>query len=208
MNFKIFIILVLTIFIFSCKDDDYQDSMNNLEDATILSMSTEECYCCAGYHIELNDETIFVDIDDFPTNEEVDAAIQTENFPIEVRMMTIPYDGDCPNETVAITEIELKNSIDTNTVKIFKYDGSIQCDYAGIPLNDMEQELFDAGITVVCSQKNSNGLNYTQVCGNATGRINVYLIYNYDLSIANELGFKSVDELSEYVDQPCEYINM
>lgn len=93
---------------------------------------------------------------------------------------------------------------DIETVKVFKSDKSIQCEFKGIELDVMAQELLDKGITIFCWQKESDGLFRTSVCGSGTGSINVYLISEDSLQDAESLGFNSVSELSEYRDSPCE----
>lgn len=90
------------------------------------------------------------------------------------------------------------------TIKVYKYDGSVQCENEGIALDDMEHELTNAGITVYCSKKGFDGLAYPAACGNATGVINIYEIERIDLEIAEDLGFEPVNGLSFYVDQHCE----
>src|SRR5690606_29354163 len=89
------------------------------------------------------------------------------------------------------------------TTKVFKYDGSRQCENNGIPLDVMAQELIGGGVDVICSQKSSNGMAYPAVCGAGTGAINVYLIHQENLSDAEALGFSSVNELPNYLDTPC-----
>lgn len=87
--------------------------------------------------------------------------------------------------------------------KVFKYDGSVQCENKGVPLDTMVQELNNAGIEVVCSQKGNDGLSRTAVCGTETGNINIYRIKGSDLSKAEELGFRSIEKLIEYSDTSC-----
>ena len=87
--------------------------------------------------------------------------------------------------------------------KVFKYDGSVQCESKGIPLDTMVMVLSNAGIDVVCSQKGHDGLARTAVCGAETGNINIFQIKGSDLSKAEELGFRSIEELTEHNDMPC-----
>ncbi|MCH9813994.1 MAG: hypothetical protein K0U47_08650 [Epsilonproteobacteria bacterium] len=91
-----------------------------------------------------------------------------------------------------------------NKVKIYKYDESIKCFSEGSSLNEMSLELIDLNITVYCAQKNYDGLNYTDECGENTGRINVYLIHKDNLNATRSLGFESIDQLGEYVDKDCD----
>lgn len=88
--------------------------------------------------------------------------------------------------------------------KVFKYDGSIQCESSGIELNIMALELIEIGVDIVCSQKGHDGLNRVTVCGEGTGNINIYQINSSNLPAARSLGFESVNTLSDYNDQVCE----
>jgi hypothetical protein len=90
------------------------------------------------------------------------------------------------------------------TIKVYKYDGSVQCENGEISLDEMENELTDAGVTVYCSQKGFDGYAYPTACGNATGVINIYEIDILDLEIAEVQGFEPVNDLSFYLDQHCE----
>ena len=92
----------------------------------------------------------------------------------------------------------------TDQVKVYKYDGSVQCESSGTSVEDMQRELADAGIHVACGQKAGDGYAYAAVCGTATGMINVYTIGNADLPEAESLGFKSTGELPDYQDQDCD----
>lgn len=92
---------------------------------------------------------------------------------------------------------------DPNHAKVYKYDGSIQCEDAGTSVEEMQQELTHAGIPVACGQKAGDGYAYPAVCGTATGMINVYTINQEDVSRAEDLGFRSVAELPDYEDRAC-----
>lgn len=89
-------------------------------------------------------------------------------------------------------------------VKVYKHDGSVQCEATAIDLNVMAKELINAGIDVICSQKGDTGLMYVTVCGGATGSINIYTIHKENLTDAIALKFESVEQLTEYRDQKCE----
>ena len=92
----------------------------------------------------------------------------------------------------------------SDKTKVYKYDGSVQCENNGTSLNEMALELMNSDITVYCSQKNYDGLAYASVCGGNSGRINVYLINNYDLTTSEALEFKSVSELTDYINKDCD----
>jgi hypothetical protein len=90
-----------------------------------------------------------------------------------------------------------------STVKVFKYDGSVQCGSAGIDLDVMVFELINGGVDVLCSQKGHDGLVRATVCGNDTGNINIYKIHKSNLTDAENISFLSVNTLSEYQDTKC-----
>lgn len=75
------------------------------------------------------------------------------------------------------------------TIRIFKYDGSLQCAQGTErTLETMKEEL--NGVQVLKAEKISDGLMRAQVCGQSTGRANVFDIYEKDLAAAEALGFK------------------
>ena len=89
--------------------------------------------------------------------------------------------------------------------KVYKSDSSVQCDIdSAIELETMKQELIDEGIDVICSQKLNDGEPRNAACGIDSGNINVYVINTSNLVDAENIGFNSVDELTEYVDETCE----
>ena len=89
-------------------------------------------------------------------------------------------------------------------IKVYKSDGSIQCENTGVELNTMALELTNVGIDVICAQKGHDGLMRAAVCGADTGNLNIYEINSVNLPDAEPLGFKPVYDLSEYQDQKCE----
>ena len=82
-----------------------------------------------------------------------------------------------------------------NTEQVYKYDGSVQCGWEGVPPEVMEEELTEAGIDVLAFRKDHDGRGYAAVCGNGTGRINVYEIRKTDVIRALELGFHLLSDL-------------
>lgn len=96
-----------------------------------------------------------------------------------------------------------RETIESGTVKVFRYDGSVECEQPGITLDEMMQELTDAGIEVICAQKSHDGLARTAVCGAGTGNINVYVIPVAARQTALDIGFRSVSVLGDYTDEPC-----
>ncbi len=89
------------------------------------------------------------------------------------------------------------------TVKVFKYDGSVQCGSVGTAVTVMAAELSNAGVAVICSQKGQDGLAHPTVCGTATGAINIYQVDHTNLAKAETLGFAAVSTLASYQDQTC-----
>lgn len=80
---------------------------------------------------------------------------------------------------------------DESTVQIYKYDGTLQCGMGGeIPLEEMAKELATAGIDVITSRKDTDGLAHISVCGASTGAINVYVIDREALPAAQKLGYR------------------
>lgn len=74
-------------------------------------------------------------------------------------------------------------------VRVFKPDGSLQCDRAKpVPVATMQTEL--KGILVHASFNQNDGLLRVQMCGAPTGNSNVYEINRSDLEAALKLGFK------------------
>ncbi len=74
-------------------------------------------------------------------------------------------------------------------VKVFKYDGSLQCGTGkAISLDEMKNEL--SKFKIYSSEHKSDGLMHMQVCGAATGKANVYEVDRKDLADVKKLGFK------------------
>ncbi len=79
---------------------------------------------------------------------------------------------------------------DSQTVIVFQYDGSKQCEGdSGMSLDDMAKVLTGAGIEVRNRKQAHDGLLHPAVCGFSTGRINTYEIASSDLDKALGLGF-------------------
>ena len=91
----------------------------------------------------------------------------------------------------------------TPHTKVYKSDGSVQCENTGIDLDVMGLELSNAGIDYTCAQKGNNGLVYAQICGGATGLINIYTLNTKNIEDIHALGFESVYTLVDYQDEVC-----
>lgn len=80
-----------------------------------------------------------------------------------------------------------------NLVRIYKLDGSRQCEKKpGVAIDIMEREL--AGIAVHSRDKRKDGLMHVQVCGSPSGMINVYEIEMPFLKQAEQRGFKRLED--------------
>ncbi|MCP4583895.1 MAG: hypothetical protein GY839_19970 [candidate division Zixibacteria bacterium] len=85
-----------------------------------------------------------------------------------------------------------RNPLNTDDyyVHIYKYDGSIQCEFIGYTVEQMKVQLTMSMIRIVDCYKSSDGMDYPAVCGYITGRINVYVIPRNRLDDALDLGFQ------------------
>lgn len=87
------------------------------------------------------------------------------------------------------SEVIVEKSKSTNRVKVFKYDGSLQCGQGKkIAPADMQKDL--KGIEVFSSSNQNDGMMRIQLCGSPTGNANVYEIDRKDFEAALKLGFK------------------
>ena len=77
----------------------------------------------------------------------------------------------------------------TDKVKIYKYDGSLQCGMGkSVSPEDMQKDL--KGLKVYSASSKTDGLMHIQQCGTPTGKVNVFEIDRKDLATAKKLGFK------------------
>lgn len=102
--------------------------------------------------------------------------------------------GQCRKSQKNIPKVQLPTAgngkaTSSRKVKIFRYDGSLQCGQGNaIELKEMAKELKD--IEILSMYKKPDGLMHIQVCGSPTGIANVYVISEADLGRATALGFK------------------
>jgi len=94
-------------------------------------------------------------------------------------------------------------STSNDTVKVYRSDGSLQCEGGGITPETMRATLESAGIAVQCAQAGHDGNMHITVCGSPTGNINVFTIEKRQAEGARIIGFAPVSELSGYQDEPC-----
>lgn len=77
-----------------------------------------------------------------------------------------------------------------STVTIFKHDGTLQCGLGKeVTLAQMAAALEAAGVTVLARRKANDGKLHIELCGSASGRINVFEIPAASLRAAQKLGF-------------------
>ena len=89
----------------------------------------------------------------------------------------------------ALTAATVQASSPAAKVKVFKYDGSLQCGMGkAISLDQMAKEL--SGIPIHSSIKKRDGLMHIQVCGSITGMANVFELPTVNLKQAEGKGFK------------------
>lgn len=94
-----------------------------------------------------------------------------------------PVAGETPFSQTSTMTNQIKK------IKIYKPDGSIQCEKGtGISAAEMQKQLGD--IKTYSAENKSDGLIRIQVCGTPTGNCNVYEINEADFVKAEKLGFK------------------
>ena len=82
-----------------------------------------------------------------------------------------------------------RNQAAMKTIKIYKLDGSVQCEpQSGKQIQEIQSEL--EGIAIYSSKKSHDGMMRTQVCGQLTGQCFVFEIAENDLEKAKNKGFK------------------
>ncbi len=85
--------------------------------------------------------------------------------------------------------LESQKEKKVKTVKIYRYDGTLQCGMGKrISIDDMQKELKE--IPVLSSAHLNDGLMRIQLCGSPTGDANVYEIEETNLEKAKALGFR------------------
>lgn len=88
-----------------------------------------------------------------------------------------------------IEQLQAKHDNKPKTVKVYRYDGTLQCGMGKrVPMEEMQKELKD--IPVLSSAHLNDGLMRIQLCGSPTGDANVYEIEEIHLDKARALGFR------------------
>ena len=101
------------------------------------------------------------------------------------------YARNQPKETAVATEATptVTPSLAPSSVKVFKYDGSKQCEMkSGRSLDTMEKDL--KGIQVLSRERKNDGKMRIQMCGADTGWANVYEVPVSDKEKAIKRGFQ------------------
>lgn len=91
----------------------------------------------------------------------------------------------------------------THLVKIYKYQGSLQCQGGGLSLKQMRQQLLRAGIKAVKSSCGVDGMIYPAVCGAPDGKINIFTINSKSLVKAQSQGFDLLKNLPDAQSTNC-----
>lgn len=94
-----------------------------------------------------------------------------------------------PEGPEAVLSPKKRETSKEKTIFIYKYDGTLQCAQGKeISLDQMAEEL--VGLTIYSQEKRHDGMLRVQVCGQSTGRANVYEIKQMDLNKAQAQGFE------------------
>lgn len=88
---------------------------------------------------------------------------------------------------VKVPETKMESRV-TDHIRVYKYDGSLQCAQGGQPVAEMQKEL--KGVQVFSAENKPDGLMHMQMCKSPTGKANVYEIDRRDLEAVKKLGFK------------------
>ena len=94
-------------------------------------------------------------------------------------------------EDKAEAEVSMSEKKSETTVKVYKADGSLQCQPdSGLSLKEMAKQLNN--ITAISHERKHDGKMRMTLCGTPTGYMNVYEINESQLEKALEYGFKKL----------------
>jgi hypothetical protein len=98
--------------------------------------------------------------------------------------------GNCRSQKLDSVESSTTPlALPSQRIRVYKYDGSKQCGMGkAMSLDEMKKQLGD--IPVFSQMNMADNLMRTQVCGNDTGRANVFEIDQSRLEDAKKKGFK------------------
>jgi hypothetical protein len=91
----------------------------------------------------------------------------------------------------------------SDSAKVYRDSGAIQCESEGLTLGEMRQQLEDAGVQVLSASCGSDGVMRTTVCGAPAGHIGLFEVASDDLATAKALGFDSLETLPQAVETAC-----
>lgn len=94
-------------------------------------------------------------------------------------------------------------STTTQSVKVYKSRGAIQCGDQGKPPAEMSRELVDAGVPVLSYACGTDGRMYTAMCGRPDGKINIFEIPGEQLNKALALSFQPLSNLPDAQEVEC-----
>ena len=89
------------------------------------------------------------------------------------------------------------------SVRTYKYLGSVQCSGGGMSLNDIKRQLKDAGIEVSSARCGIDGNMHAAMCGAPDGRIAIVEIPENKATVAAALGFLPLKNLPDATEVPC-----
>ncbi len=102
------------------------------------------------------------------------------------------YLASCTSTHCRLKEIESlqsKQDPKPKTVKVYRYDGTLQCGMGKrIPLEEQQAEL--KSLKVISTAHLNDGLMRVQLCGSPTGDANVFEIAEEDLEKAKSFSFR------------------
>lgn len=91
----------------------------------------------------------------------------------------------------------------SHLVKIYKHQGSLQCQGGGVSLKQMRRQLLKAGVKVKQARCGVDGMMYPSVCGAADGKINIFTIPRVNLTKAQAQGFNLLQNLPDAQLMEC-----
>lgn len=94
----------------------------------------------------------------------------------------------CADWEAYVTKLLEQESLESETIEIYKDDGARQCFDFSIDLETMAKQL--DGIHIYHARKDQIGDAFPVVCGGDTGQVNVFTIKKSDLEKAQALGFE------------------
>lgn len=89
------------------------------------------------------------------------------------------------------------------TVGIYQDAGSTQCQDDGLSLDQMKQQLEDAGIPFTNAACGTDGRMYSAMCGSPDGKIGLFEIAPEHLQQARALGFEARAKVPDATRVPC-----